>query len=59
MSKSILHLLTECPLCGNMYYRGVEGKQDGTSCFDCMEEPKVDDWKDPHESNPAAILPRD
>jgi hypothetical protein len=52
MSKSILHLLTECPLCGKMYYRGVEGKSDGSSCFECMEEPKVDDWDDPNESNP-------
>lgn len=64
--KSVLHMLTDCPVCGNTYYRGLEGRRDGTKCRDCEEweqyraeeEPRVDDWNDPHESNPEKTLPR-
>lgn len=51
-TKSILDLLVKCPHCGHTFRPGMEGRPDGSACYECEgpfilpEEQKVKDWAD-------------
>ena len=49
--KSVLDLLVKCPHCGHQFMPGMEGRPDGSACYECEgpailpEEPKAKDWE--------------